>query len=250
MRKIAKFKIYKKCKFVVLKYPKKILKFKHSKWKFLQLKKFKKPTFIKKKSFKKEYFYDKKNLKKKYFFDAFLISSIFKRWLKKKKISILKLTTRNIFSQLFDSTIKHTLIKKSFRKKIKLNQQNILIKSILQFEYQLDILLHRLNFYPNIYESRTNIKNGSVLLNGLKVNPSYKVKKGDVIHFLNSKIMLKKNLSFYYYSAFFFPFVECDYYAGNIVITKDMIEISVEDFSLFCTKYISSFKLYSAYCKH
>jgi hypothetical protein len=75
-------------------------------------------------------------------------------------------------------------------------------------------------------------------VNGEIGKSNYFVKKGDIISFSSIKGKGKvrnnfiKNSECYLKNDCFFTFVEMDYYSNNIVILKDLLELSEDDFEL------------------
>ena len=94
MRRIPKFKIFAKSRSILLPVPKKITKFKHSKWKKIKTKCL-------------------KINKKRSFFNFLLTGSTnVKYWDKKKLFFKNKLILRKSFYQTFDSSLKYKNLKK------------------------------------------------------------------------------------------------------------------------------------------
>ena len=229
MRKNPKFKIYSKNKSFLLNCPQKLLKFKHSKWKIYKTK-------------------ANKNLRRTYFFNNSLISPKLKQWDKKRLFFKNNLVIRRNLYQLFDTAIKLKRIKKIFdtNKVSKFNYLVFLNQSLLKSEFDLAILLSRLNFFSNIYESRKLIDNGSIYVNNNTVSHNYFLKKGDIISFKNFLIDFDKVLKGQIKTAIFIPFVEIDFYTNTIVIIKDLEDLSLEDLSLFTCKHNDLSKLRNA----
>lgn len=224
MRREPKFKIYIKCKSFLLSCPSKLLKFKHAKWKFYQ-------NIL------------QKNLTRRYFFNSTVTSPKLKTIERKKQFFKQRLVLKRQLSQTFDTAIKLKKIKKTLKRlkgDSKFNSLFFLKNSILKFEYNLAVLLFRLNVFSNIFESRNFIENNRILVNSKPASHNYFLKKGDVILFNNSSLTnIKKQIQL----PIFIPFVEIDFYNGNIVIVKDLDELSKEDITLFSAKYLDLPKL-------
>jgi ribosomal protein S4 len=220
MRRIAKFKNFTQSKTIILSCPLKLNTFKRSKWS----------------PYKKLI---KNGLKKTKFLDCSLIFSHYSRWEKKRSFFKENLKVKRNLSQLLDHSIKIRIIKRLFKftKSLKLNYFKVLKHIILNFEFRLDVLLYRLNFFNSIYSARKSINSSGILVNKHLVHHNYLLKKGDLISFVNSKnfnikeftILEKKIPSF-------FSFIELDSYNSNIVIIKDLKDLSAYDFTLFLTK--------------
>ena len=220
MRKIAKFKNFTKSKTIILSCPLKLNKFKRSKWN----------------PYKKII---KSGLKKSKFLDCSLIFSHYSRWEKKRSFFKENLKVKRNLNQLVDHAVKIKIIKRLFKsvKKFNLNYFKVLKNIILNFEFRLDILLYRLNFFNSIYAARKGINSSSIQVNKHSVHHNYILKKGDLITLKNSTkfniescTVLEKKISF------FLSFIELDPYNNNIIVIKDLIDLSPHDFTLFITK--------------
>jgi ribosomal protein S4 len=222
MRKIPKYKIFNKTKIFLINSFKKINKFKRSKW------------IIYKKTVKKY-------SKRKNFINFFLSSLKLKIWEKKKKFFKNELQIKRIISQCSDSSVRFKTVKKYFLKKINKTDYynlNILKKSFIRLEFRIDILLHRLNFFPSIMESRVFLRNFGILINNKFIkNSNYCVNKGDIISFHVLKYDVKKNLKSQIKISSLYPFVEIDYYTNTIIVIKNLNELGLEDIALFYPKY-------------
>jgi ribosomal protein S4 len=226
MRKESKFKVYSKSKLLLLDTPIKIIKFKRTKWKYYK-------SLI------------KKNFKKSNFFNTFKVSTRLKIWEKKRLFFNSKLILKRSLYQLWDTSIKIKAIRGCVKKLnvLKYDSSNFLNKTVLRFEYNLAILLYRLNFFSNIFESRKYIDAKNVFVNSNYVSHNYNLKKGDVILLSGPKLFSYTHLKTQIKAATYIPFIEIDYYNNLIIIIKDLKELSLEDLCLFTIYHLSLMKL-------
>lgn len=222
MRKINKFNFYLKEKLFVLSCPKKIQKFKRTKW----------VAYLK---------IIKKNIKRTFFSNAFLISQnkkLKKRgvlWEKRKLFFKNKLKVRRIFYHIYDEGFAKKDFKYVYKmsKHVQSSPSEFLKQNIIKLEYNFAILLFKLNFFFSLYEARKNIENGFVLLNGKKGAFNVYLKKGDIISFAKITNSCKTIIESQFQKRVFRPFVEIDFYTNTLIITKNIEELSLEDLTLF-----------------
>lgn len=226
MRKNSKFKLFTKTKSFSLSLPKKILKFKHSKWKSINLKLF-------------------KLMKRSFFFDYSLVSTKLKKWSKKKLFFKNKLFLKREFYQYFDSslqfkTLKNFMLYNKYNKK--LDNIKYLNSRFITLEYKIDNLLTRLKFFSSVYGTKQAINKQHVLVNSVPVKHNYILKKGDIITFSKKPNQIETLIS-QLHSFFFIPFAEVDFYTSTIVIIKNPTELSNKDLTLFFVKHFNGFQL-------
>ena len=209
--------------------PQKILKFKHSKWKTYKIKVI-------------------KSLKRRFFFNGSLISPKLKQWDRKRLFFKDSLTIKRSLYQLSDTSLKLDNFKTAFKGKSlsKLDQVPFLNNVLLKSEFNLAILLFKLNFFSNIYEARKHIECGLVLVNENYVSHNYFLKKGDLISFNNLILNFKQIQNNQIRMAIYIPFIEVDFYTNKIVIIKNLNDLSLEDISLFMCKHTDLSKLRQA----
>lgn len=232
MRIDPKFKQYKKDRLFIYSCPKKFLKFK--------------PTTVRKYRFGIE-----KRLKRFNFFKIDNICASFKKFENRKFFFKKKLIMRRNLNQWIDNTIKLNSIKKSFSlsKKFKFDNLTFFKNTILKLEFNLSILLFRLNLFSSIYAAQKIIDKGFVLVNSKKVSHNYCLKNGDIITITpfsnNINLILKKQIK----TVNYIPFIEIDLYTNTIIIIKDLKELSFEDTALIITKHFNLPELYQAIFK-
>lgn len=96
--------------------------------------------------------------------------------------------------------------------------------------YRIDILLFQLGFFQSPFLAKNAVQNTQIFVNSSKISFLTTLIKGTIlfipqvktINFLNK---LKQ-------SIYFFSFVEIDYYTNQIVIVKDVEELTEKDFFL------------------
>ena len=190
-----------------------ILNFKRPKWKKIQ-------TILK----------TKINLSS-LFINNFISKSNYKSWEKLKSHYKEVIQTKKTLLNFFDNSFSSYYYKKEFsllKKKSVIDFTSILF---IKPMFKLDILLWKLCIFNSPFESRQAIKNGLILINNKVCKNSIYLCLGDIIS-LSNKVNLKKcqfNLRFD--ASFFFSFLEIDYYSGTIVITKNIKQLSNDDFS-------------------
>jgi ribosomal protein S4 len=214
MRRYSKYKVFSRLKKVVFFYPKKIKKFKHSKWKAIKLV----DTYGKRGSFLN------------------FSLQVIPEDLRKRTSSYLdKLTIRREISQLYDTIFKTSSLKNSIVKLKKLYNNNtidVLIHSILKFEFRLDVLLFRAGFFSSIFEAKDFINQKKISVNGSFKNYNYIVKEGDIITFLKKKEISESNITPCYLQSF----LEIDYVYLNICVIKNYQDLTIEDISLITSE--------------
>jgi hypothetical protein len=232
MRIKNKFKFYFTEKRFILSCPKKIKKFKRSKW-------FSYDSII------------KKNIKRNFFLNPILLSqkkNIKKGvdWEKKKLFFKKKLKLRRLFFHIYDNA----LTKKDFKQVyymvpgIKSNPILFFKNLIIKFEFIAYIFLFKLNFFSSVYESKNAIKNKRVLLNNKPFSPCLFIKAGDIISFPDCVFAnIKKIMLNQFKKSIFRSYVEVDYYTNTIIVVKDFKNLSIEDLTLFYVEHTNISKL-------
>jgi ribosomal protein S4 len=232
MRRFPKFKQYKKDNHFIYCCPKKILKFKptvYRRYRFGIEKRLKRLDFLK--------------------LDAIFISS--KRWENRNFFFTQKLLMRRNLNQWFDGAVKLNSMKKafSFSKHFKFDNLTFLKNTILKLEFNLDILLFRLNMFPSIYAAQKSIDRGLVLVNSNKIFHNYCIKKGDIITIVLPNHNIETILENQIKTENFLPFIEFDLYSNTFIVTKDLRELSFDDITLIMTKHFNLPELYQAIFK-
>lgn len=224
MRKIKKFKLYSKKSTFFFDLPSKLKKFSHTKWKIYKL-------------------LIERNLKKR-FVNYSLLKAPFKSFLRYKDTFKKSLYLKRSFYQQYDKVFKIKTIKNFFKSKKTntLNRFDYLKKFLLHYEFRLDNLLYRLNFFSSIHESKQNIKNRNICVN--KKNTDLQnliLKKGDLIKIKNH-VFLKNVLISQIKTSSYLSFLEIDYYTQTIILLKNPMELSIEELPLFLNIPLDLFK--------
>jgi len=217
MRFYRKYKDYCKIFYFFKKFPKlRLLKFKRSKWKKLQI-------LLTKRKFKKRRFINILHIKLRY-----------KRWEKLKASYAKALQLKRAVFKLFDNAVSLSFFKKFSLQKTCFNKKNLIINSLIYPLYQLDILLWKLNFFKSVFQAGQEINNKNILVNNKKISNNFLVKKGDIVTFSNifdEKLTIKT-------CEFLYPFIEIDYITKTVIILKDFSELSKEDLQLLAIENI------------
>lgn len=231
MTHTSKYKIYQKSKKVVDIFPKRLLRFKRTKWKFL----------------KKSYRYINKRRRFCDFTRKLVLRGRkFIRMKRKYKDSLL---TKIQIMQMFGNHYNIKQARKDFKKSTDFSETyNILLIKQL---FRLETLLWRLHIFGTLAESISSIYKHFILVNDKNVTPGYFLKKGDVIKLnhgircLDIKFLTRKK-RFNKYRVFpkLYSFLEFDFYLGYIVILKDFNAVSLEESSFFVSKPIRYNKFY------
>jgi ribosomal protein S4 len=224
MRRIKKFKLYSKKGIFFFDLPSKLKKFSHTKWKIYKL-------------------LIERNLKKR-FVNYSQLSASFKSFLRYKDTFKKSLYLKRSFYQQYDKIFKTKTIKNFFKSKKTntLSRLYYLKKFLIHYEFRLDSLLHRLNFFSSIHESRQNIKTRKIFVN--KKNTDLQniiLKKGDHIKIKNH-VFFKNVLSSQIKTSSYFSFLEIDYYTQTIILLKNPIELSIAELPLFLNIPLDVFK--------
>ena len=235
MRAVNKYKTFFILGSKIKRFPLRILRFKRPKW-----------LFIKKllvRALKKRIYKTGNRFKKKNKKEICLPVNLFRKkssktfWERLKKNYKNCLFSKKTWSNSYDNNINEDLIKRKLKKKDK--KKDYLNFFFLFFEFRVDLLLWNLNYFSTTYEACIQIRNGLILVNGLKIDCNTYLQKGDIITFVNSKMKIEKNFQKYNVNhKIFTGIVEIDYYTNTIVILKSYTSSGVADFSLLSTEYI------------
>ena len=239
--------------------PTRILKFHRTKWNFLisKTKQAKRLSFF--------LYFDKK--KKKKVFKPFKQSSFLrkkailslngvkrislynsnlqlpiKRWERVKKIYKSSLQLKRHYSQLYDNNILSKSMKKNLFSYKNIEYYVPFLTSIMQFEFRLDILLWRLRFFKNTYQSSLFIDHKFIKVNSKFVKNNYIVKAGDIISFPKYFSFFSDNLKNLKKILLIKNFLEIDYYTNSLIIISDVNEITQLDYSVFMKQYFNLMK--------
>ena len=183
-------------------------------------------------------------LKKTIYTNIILKKSAAKNISRIRKPHRSQLQLRKYMLSLFDNSIRFEMDKSLKMRK------NILMHFLLRHYYRLDLLLWSLDCFSTSFESRQKITNRKILVNGKIGKSNQYLKKGDIISFsiAKGKKTIRNNFIInnkrYRTNGCYFPFLEMDYYSNNIVILKDLKELSSDDLRLMVEEPIQLYKLY------
>jgi ribosomal protein S4 len=219
MRLTTKYQIFNKISILPTYIPLRILKFKRPKWKRVQ-KNITNVIHKKKVNF---------NTKLKILNPIFL-KKTYKNWTKiKTKYKESLLLKRSVYS-LFDFNLNKKILFTFKSNEAKVTFLNFFMK----LEFKIENLLWRLNFLNSCYNIKQLLTSGFIFINLKKKKNNYILKKGDIITF-------SKNLNFFFNKFLvnkkLFSFLEIDYYSNTIIILKNYNEITLEESTLFFSKF-------------
>lgn len=212
MKKINKYKLYNKY-LNLSRYPNRIINFKRPKW--MKLK-----TSIQSTLNRNFSIYDLLGVK--------VNDSI---WDKINKHYKKKLLTNSVFKLQFKSKINST--------KNIYNTRNLLLNKYFKNYYQPGTLLFALDYYSTKLESEQKIHFGNVNLIDSKVMVNANLSKGDILNINDLSINLSKNAQKYNSESPLLTYLEIDDYSQNVVLIKDLNELTSEDFYLINPEYIN-----------
>ena len=220
MRLEKKYKKYANFNRIKSSLPKRIFDFKHTKWKQLKKRNFRKINI--KKTLKNPFIYHISSR----FVDK--VKNYYKKGLDLKTFLIL----------FFNNSINVSFFKKELSRKSKKTVKNILINCFIKPLFRVDILLSQLNFFKTSFAARQYINEGKILINSKAVKGNYILKRGDIISFKNSNL----NPLFYFLNSSlkFYSFIEFDRYIKTIIITKDIKMFSNQDINLILQKFFDN----------
>lgn len=210
---------------------------------------------------KKIFFWKKKKLRaRRNLVDHLVLSSKTCWWKRLQKSYKTGLFINNSFKSRFGKSF----CLKDFKKELGFKKE-ILYRFLAKPLFKLDILLWKLNFFPSVRAAHQFIKSKNVSLNGLSIERPVFLKKGDIIKLkdfqkinsvfnfksksffmykknvlsLKKKTLLEKNRaklislkSTLFFNNFLLSFCEVDYYTKTVIIIKDFLVFSRQDFAL------------------
>ena len=217
MRKLHKYKIYNKVD-LVAKFPIRILKFKRPKWHKLQ-----------------DMLLNRKNLGSE-LIDITAIKSDFKVWNKVKRAYKDRLKSYSFLSAVFDNSIKVKKLKAQSNIKLR---KSMFLSYFYENYYKTCSLLWLSNFFASSFESRQKIASRSIFVNNKLASPNSILNGGDVISVVDNTIKIDKVIKKYNPTISMLTHVEIDYYSQNVVLIKDINNLSEEDFFLLSLDYVN-----------
>lgn len=175
-----------------------------------------------------------KSLNTRISFNNFKLQVPLKKWERLSQVTKQGLAMRRSFYQLYNLQLPYGVLKKFIFRVKNISYRTNLLRSIMQFEYRIDILLWRLRFFKSSLEARLYLNNGLIQVNQKKIKCNYFVKEGDVITF-DGKLDFSSNLQRLRKTFLDSSFVEVDLYTNSLIVLEDSKENNSES-SLF-TKY-------------
>ena len=221
MRKLHKYKIYNKVD-LVSKFPVRLLKFKRPKWHRLQ-----------------ELLLNQNNLGSE-LIDITAIKTDFKVWNKVRRAYKERLKSYSFFAAIFDNAIKVKKLKSISDIKIR---KKMYLKYFYENYYKTCSLLWFANFFASSFQSRQKIASRSIFVNDEIAAPNSILEKGDIVSIVDNLINIDNNIKKYNSTLSVLSHVEIDYYSQNVIIVKDINDLSEEDFFLLTQDYVNTQQL-------
>jgi hypothetical protein len=214
MRLVKKYKILAKSEFAAYRVCSRVLNFKRPKWNLIKrniLKKVTSPYFLTNN------------------FNVLINSG---RWYKVNNYAIEKVKLKRSICSKYDLSFNSKKLKSKLIR-VKLNE------NLIKLEFRLDVLVSKIFFSNTRYQSCVLINNKHILVNNLPTTGNYELKKGDFITFskvINNELIFKRILNDYSFQSF----LEVDYYTSEIIIIKNLVELSKEDIIFLITESYST----------
>jgi len=217
MRKLHKYKVYNKVD-LVAKFPVRILKFKRPKWRRLQ-----------------EMLLNQNTLGSE-LIDITAVKNDFKVWSKVSRAYKERLKSYSFLSAVFDNSIKLKRLKAQSNVKVR---KEMYQKYLYENYYKVCSLLWLSNYYASSFESRQKIASRSIFVNDKIAAPNSLLKNGDIISVVDNTINIDKVIKKYNPTLSMLTHTEVDYYSQNLILTKDISDLSEEDFFLLTLDYVN-----------
>jgi len=154
------------------------------------------------------------------------------RWKKFKFFYKNSLEQQKSYRQLLDNRLLFRNLKKNLFYFFDVSNYEGFYRSLMQFEFRLDILLYRLRYFKTTGEAIIHINNQLIKVNSKAVQGNFILKSGDVILF-DKRINLASNLKCIKKSISIKRFVEIDHYSNTIVVLSSINDIHSDDFLNF-----------------
>ena len=225
MRLENKYKKFANLNTSTLSFPKRILKFKRSKWKNCQ----------------KRISIDSKTLQ---ILNNPLIYKLSPRSVENVNNYYKDgLTLKNFLILFFDNSFKVSFFKNQLSSKNSKSLKDLLINFFIKPCFRVDVLLWKLNFFSTSFFARQYINEGKILINSKRVKSNFFVKKGDIISFKEESMDVFFKFLNLTSNTQIYTFVEFDNYLKRLVIVKDLTEFSNEDLNLMVKHFFDANKL-------
>lgn len=217
MRRLHKYKKLNKIE-LISKFPLRLLKFKRPKWQRL-----------------KDIFLNRPLLGKE-LIDITSIKNDVKAWDKVSSAYKERLKSYSFLSASLNQTINLKKLKKSSNVKLR---KDIYSSIYFRNYYKLCTLTWFANFFTSSFEAKQKIHAKKLLVNHKSATTNLKLTKGDFISIIDPTISLASTFKKYNTTLNFITNAEIDYYGQNLILVKDLIELSEEDYYLLCLDYIN-----------
>ncbi len=221
MLRLPKYKIYNKVK-TISQFPLRILKFKRPKWHFLQA------NLVSRKKLGKS------------LTDVTKAKENAKVWKRIESYYKDRIKTYSFLSAIFRHSV--NLKKLKSIKKIK-NRKNLYLTYIFNFYYKLCNLIFITNMVTSSFEAKQRIASRSLFINNKVASSNSILKKGDFVHLNSTNVNIFDVSKKFNSTLSVLTNFEVDYYSQNLVVVKDPVELSKEDFYLLSLDYLNIQKL-------
>ncbi len=221
MRKSHKYQIYNKVR-ILSRFPLRVLRFKRPKWASIQ------NNFISKKKLGKV------------LTDITQIKGNICSWKKVKNAYRERLKNYSFLAAIF----RHSISLKNLKKTKNItNRKDGYLTYIFNFYYKPCNLIFISNMLTTSFEAKQKIHSKELLVNNKIASSNSRLKKGDVLSLLDKKVNISNVSNKFNFTFAILTNIEVDYYSQNIILIKDLSELSKEDFFLLSLDYINIQKL-------
>ena len=218
MRFLNKYSSYIKINSFLKNCPKRLLKFKRTKWKKLQ-------NILNKKFYLKQ-LYNNNSVSKTSYKTWSKINLNYKEGLMLKKSLYL----------FYNNSVTTSFYKKLVFKRKNLTFNSSFFFLVLKPLFRIDILLWKLNFCFSTSQAQQFINSKLILINNKTIKSNCFVKMGDIITFNDNLIDLKLAFNKYIFFELFNAFFEIDYFTNTIIVIKDWNFVSFNSFNNFSSE--------------
>jgi hypothetical protein len=217
MRKVHKYKRQTQIE-LISKFPLRVLRFKRPKWHYI------------KESFLINSVLDKDLI------DVTSIKNDFKAWDKVSDSYKVRLRHYSFLSASLNNSINVKKLKKPSSIKVR---KEMLSKFYFNNYYKACTLTWFANFYASSFEAKQKIHSKNLFVNNKIATSNSLLNKGDILSIKDTNINIENIFKKYSKTLSMITNVEIDYYTQEIIIIKDIKDLSEEDFFLLSLDYIN-----------
>lgn len=217
MRQLYKYKHFNNLDFIA-KFPVKVLKFKRPKWHRLQEQ------------------YRSKSLLGKELVDITSVKNEFKAWEKVSSSYKTRLKDYSFISASLNNSINLKKLKKSSSIT---SRKERFANLYFQNYYKVCTLTWLAHFLTSTVEARQQIHSKKVTVNNRIPSQNAILVKGDILSWTDTQYNFLTITQKYNKNISFLTHVDIDYYSQDIVLVKDLVDLSEEDYFLLSLDYIN-----------